>query len=359
LPAEGNGTPLKKRLRRAERRRNLLFGALILPLALVVLVAFIWPIGSLLTIGVENPEIHDNLPRTLAALEDWGGSAPPAEAAFRALADELAAAKGSPAIAAIAKRLNRENAGYRSLVMKTARKLPLDAAVPAREALIAIDAQWGELATWQAIHRAGGAFTPFYLLAAIDRAIDADGNIATAPEDERIYVDVLLRTFWMSLIVTVCCLVLGFPLAYLMATQSGTPSANVLMIFVLLPFWTSILVRVAAWLVLLQTEGLVNQAADARRRADRQPDAARLQQHRGLYRDGAYPAALHDPAAYTQCHERHLAGLCTRRACRSAARRSSSFWKVYFPQALPGVGAGCLLVFINVHGLLHHPRTAR
>ena len=183
LPAEGDGTPLKKRLRRAERRRNLLFGALILPLALVVLVAFIWPIGSLLTIGVDNPEIHDNLPRTLAALEDWNGSAPPAEAAFRALADELAAAKGSPAIAAIAKRLNRENAGYRSLVMKTARKLPLDAAVPAREALVAIDAQWGELATWQAIHRAGGALTPFYLLAillflSLARLLRRQGSIA-------------------------------------------------------------------------------------------------------------------------------------------------------------------------------------
>lgn len=100
LPAAGDGTPLKKRLRRAERRRNLLFGALILPLALVVLVAFIWPIGSLLTIGVDNPEIHDNLPRTLAVLEDWNGSAPPA----RWIACQVASSPHCASIATSASR---------------------------------------------------------------------------------------------------------------------------------------------------------------------------------------------------------------------------------------------------------------
>ena len=344
LPAEGNGTPLKKRLRRAERRRNLLFGALILPLALVVLVAFIWPIGSLLTIGVDNPEIHDNLPRTLAALEDWDGRAPPAEAAFRALADELAAAKGSPAIAAIAKRLNREDAGYRSLVMKTktARKLPLDPAVPAREALMAIDAQWGELATWQAIHRAGGALTPFYLLAAIDRTIDADGNIVAAPADERIYVDVLLRTFWMSLVVTVCCLVLGFPVAYLMANLS-TRHSNMLMVFVLLPFWTSVLVRVAAWIVLLQNEGLVN----------------RLLMWLGLTdsplqllfnRFGVYVAMVHIllPFMVLPLYSvmKSIPGTYLRAAVSLGSSPLAAFFRVYVPQTYPGIGAGGLLVFI-------------
>ncbi|MDA0235209.1 MAG: ABC transporter permease [Proteobacteria bacterium] len=346
LPAEGNGTPLKKRLRRAERRRNLLFGALILPLALVVLVAFIWPIGSLLTIGVDNPEIHDNLPRTLAALEDWDGRAPPAEAAFRALADELAAAKGSPAIAAIAKRLNREDAGYRSLVMKTARKLPLDPAVPAREALLAIDAQWGELVTWQAIHRAGGALTPFYLLAAIDRTIDADGNIVAAPADERIYVDVLLRTFWMSLVVTVCCLVLGFPVAYLMANLS-TRHSNMLMVFVLLPFWTSVLVRVAAWIVLLQNEGLVN----------------RLLMWLGLTdsplqllfnRFGVYVAMVHIllPFMVLPLYSvmKGISPVYVRAALSLGCPPFRSFWKIYFPQTLPGIGAGGLLVFIMCMG---------
>jgi len=346
LPAEGNGTPLKKRLRRAERRRNLLFGALILPLALVVLVAFIWPIGSLLTIGVDNPEIHDNLPRTLAALEDWDGRAPPAEAAFRALADELAAAKGSPAIAAIAKRLNREDAGYRSLVMKTARKLPLDPAVPAREALLAIDAQWGELVTWQAIHRAGGALTPFYLLAAIDRTIDADGNIVAAPADERIYVDVLLRTFWMSLVVTVCCLALGFPVAYLMANLS-TRHSNMLMVFVLLPFWTSVLVRVAAWIVLLQNEGLVN----------------RLLMWLGLTdspiqllfnRFGVYVAMVHIllPFMVLPLYSvmKGISPVYVRAALSLGCPPFRSFWKIYFPQTLPGIGAGGLLVFIMCMG---------
>ena len=250
---------LKKRLRRAEMRKKLLYGALILPLAVFLLVAFVWPIASLLTRSVDNPEVHENLPLTLRELKVWDGKDLPTAAAFSALAEELESAKGSPAIAEIAKRLNREETGYRSLIMKTARKLPLEAGISAQSALIDIDARWGEADIWQAIRRSGSATTPFYLLAAIDRSINADGDIVTAPPEEAVYVNVLMRTFWMSLIVTGLCLVLGFPVAYLMA-KLATKQSNMLMFFVLLPFWTSVLVRVAAWIILLQNEGLINKA---------------------------------------------------------------------------------------------------
>ncbi len=345
MPAAETGS-LKGRLRRAERRRKLLFGALILPLALVVLVAFIWPIGSLLMRSVDNPEVHDNLPRTLAALDRWGGREVPDEAAFRALADELAAAKGSPTIAAVARRLNREDAGFRSLIMKTARKLPLEAGASAREALVAIDAQWGEAATWQAIRRAGGALTPFYLLAAIDRTVDADGQVVAAPAEERVYVDVLLRTFWMSLIVTACCLLLGFPVAYLMATLS-TRHSNMLMIFVLLPFWTSVLVRVAAWIVLLQNEGLVNSALMGLGLTDSPVQLL-------FNRVGVYVAMVHIllPFMVLPLYSvmKGISPVYMRAALSLGCPPFKSFWKIYFPQTLPGIGAGGLLVFIMCMG---------
>ena len=155
---------LKKRLRRAEMRKKLLYGALILPLAVFLLVAFVWPIASLLTRSVDNPEVHENLPFTLRELKVWDGKDLPTAAAFSALAEELESAKGSPAIAEIAKRLNREETGYRSLIMKTARKLPLPADASSQTALIDIDARWGEAEIWQAIRRSGSATTPFYLL---------------------------------------------------------------------------------------------------------------------------------------------------------------------------------------------------
>src|SRR5436305_12937349 len=79
------------------------------------------------------------------------------------------------------------------------------------------------------------------------------------PPDQRVFGTILARTFGISAVVTLWCLLLGYPLAYWLSTLSAR-QANVLMILVLVPFWTSILVRVAAWIVLLQSEGLVNHA---------------------------------------------------------------------------------------------------
>ena len=337
---------LKKRLRRAELRKKLLYGTLILPLALFVLLVFVWPIASLMTKSVENPEVHDNLPQTLRALKAWDGREVPPEAAFKALAGELEAARGSPAIAAVAKRLNREETGYRSLIMKTARKLPLAEGEPARSALIEIDERWGTVEPWQAIKRSGSATTAFYLLAAIDRSVDAKGDIVTAPPEEAVYVDVLARTFWMSLIVTGLCMALGFPVAYLMANLP-VKHGNTLMIFVLLPFWTSVLVRVAAWIVLLQNEGLINKSLMGLGLTDSPVELL-------FNRTGVYIAMVHIllPFMVLPLYSvmKGISPVYMRAAVSLGCPPFTSFWKVYFPQTLPGIGAGGLLVFIMCMG---------
>lgn len=346
-PAIGGADPdLKRRMRRAERRRNLAYFALVLPLALLVLVAFVWPIASLLVRAVENEGIHDNLPQTIAALRGWNGQELPDERVYRLLADELAQAKGTPKLAAIATRLNREEAGLRSLVMKTARHLPLPMDVSAKEALIAIDPAWGETAIWKTLQRAGHPFTAFYLLAALDLTVDDQGHIALAPPQERVYLDVLGRTFWMSFNVTLLCLLLGFPVAYLMAILPVNRS-NLLMLFVLLPFWTSVLVRIAAWIVLLQNEGLVN----------------RLLLSLGLIesplpmlfnRSSVYIGMIHIllPFMVLPLYSvmKGISPLYVRAALSLGCPPWRSFWTIYFPQTLPGVGAGVLLVFIMCMG---------
>jgi len=343
----GRHVPLKKRLRRAERRKKLLFGALIVPLAIFVLLSFVVPIGSLLGLSVDNPEVHDNLPDTAALLADWQPAAGlPDDATFAALARELTAAKGESGLAAIARRLNREQAGYRSLVMKTARALPLADATPPREGLVAIDGRWGETAVWQALQRAGSSTTAFYLLAAVDLTTDENGDIARAPAEEAIYLDVLARTFLMSLVVTGLCLVLGFPLAYLMVSLPVRHS-NLLMILVLLPFWTSVLVRVAAWIVLLQNEGLVNQLLMALGLTD-----APVQL---LFNNvGVYVAMTHIllPFMVLPLYSvmKGISPVYLRAAVSLGCPPFKSFWKVYFPQTLPGIGAGSLLVFIMSMG---------
>src|SRR5579864_1227313 len=76
--------------------------------------------------------------------------------------------------------------------------------------------------------------------------------------EQAVYLHVLWLTFRVALIVTVLTLILGFPVAYLLARIERSRS-NLLMILLLLPFWTSILVRTYAWMVLLGRSGVLNE----------------------------------------------------------------------------------------------------
>lgn len=337
---------LKTQLRRAERMKKLKYGALIVPLVIFLLFTFVWPIAALLKRSVDNPEIVAAFPATSELLRTWDGQALPDDTIFASFADEIGKTKGTPVYASAAKRLNMELPGFRTLMMKTARAMPPEAGQSARETLIAADERWGDVATWQYLGRNASPYTARYLLASVDRKYDDFGNIVRADDDEAIYVAVLKRTFGMSAIVTAFCLLLGFPLAYMMATQPAR-IANVLMIFVLLPFWTSILVRVAAWLVLLQTEGLVNQALRA---------VGLIEQPLQLVFNstGVYIAMVHIllPFMILPLYSvmKGISPAYVRAAVSLGCPPFKSFWKVYFPQALPGVGAGCLLVFILCMG---------
>ena len=338
--------PLKARLRRAERRTKLRYMALIAPLAVFLVFTFVWPIASLLYRAVDNPEIVAALPRTSSLLRSWDRKALPDEPVFAALAQDLAAAKGTPEAAGAGKRLNMEVAGYRSLIINTARKLPLEPGQPAKAALIDMDPRWGELTTWQLIARNSSTVTPFYLLAALDYAMSPDGHITKASPDQSIYVDILLRTFWMSVIVTAWCLLLAYPLAYFMATQPPR-IANLMMILVLLPFWTSVLVRVAAWIVLLQNEGPINRALQG---------LGLIQEPMQLVfnRTGVYIAMVHIllPFAVLPLYSvmKGISPTYMRAALSLGCPPFRSFWKIYFPLTLPGLGAGGLLVFILAMG---------
>jgi putative spermidine/putrescine transport system permease protein len=337
---------LQNQLRRAERMKKLKYGALILPLAVFLLLTFVWPIAALLKRSVDNPEVVAAFPSTSALLRNWDGQALPNDAVFASFADEVNKIKGTPVFASAAKRLNMELPGFRTLMMRTGKAMPVEEGTSARDALVAADERWGDPATWQYLARNASPYTARYLLASVDRKYDDAGNIVRAGDDEAIYVDVLKRTFGMSAVVTVFCLMLGFPLAYMMATQPPR-IANVLMIFVLLPFWTSILVRVAAWIVLLQSEGLVNQALMHLGITDHPLQLV-------FNSTGVYVAMVHIllPFMILPMYSvmKGISPTYMRAALSLGCPPFKSFWKVYFPQALPGVGAGGLLVFILCMG---------
>ncbi len=339
--------PLKRRLRRAERARQFRALALVLPLLAFLMFTFLIPIGGMLWRSVEDPEVGQAMPRTVAALSGWDGKEVPGEPAFAALAADLRQSYQDRSIAGVAKRLNYVSNGLRTTVMGTARKIrDLPAPGTARETLVAMDPAWGERATWSALKGASGPVSDFYLLAALDLKRNMEGSIVSAPEEQSIYVDVFGRTFGIGLGVTALCLILGFPVAYLLANLPAGQS-NLLMIFVLLPFWTSLLVRTCAWIVLLQGEGLIN---DLLRWVGLIDEPLRM-----IYnRVGVFVAMTHVllPFMILPLYSvmRSISPAYMRAATSLGAPPAVAFLRIYLPQTIPGMGAGCLLVFILAIG---------
>ena len=339
-------TALKARLRRAERGKQLAAAGLILPLVAFLLLTFALPIAGMLWRAVADEEVAVALPRTVAALRGWDGRSLPDAQAFAGLVADTREAAADGTLPAAARRLNYDITGFRTLLFKVARdSLPSEPAA-ARAALLALDPDWGDVQRWGAIQRAAGPLTSFYVLTAVDLHQTADGSITHRPAEEAIYLDVFGRTFQISILVTVFCLLLGFPVAYLLAVLPPR-LGNPLMILVLLPFWTSLLVRTTAWVVLLQSKGIVNDSLMA---------LGILQEPAQLIynRIGVYVAMTHVllPFMILPLYGvmRGISPSYVRAAKSLGAPPTTAFLRVYLPQCLPGIGAGSLLVFILALG---------
>ena len=343
-PAPG---ALRQALSRAEARRKWRAFALTLPLLVFLLLTLLVPIVALLQRAVENPEVANALPATIEALHDWDRRDAPGPAAYAALVQDLARLPDSADAGALARRLNADVPGARSLVMGAFRALPLQGTPESiRGQLLDKDPRWGEAPLWRAIARNGARWTPDYLLASVDLQRNALGQIERMPEEQRAYGGILLRTFHISLVATLICLLLGYPLAWWLASLP-TRAANVLMILVLVPFWTSILVRVAAWIVLLQSEGLVNRGLMGMGLIDH-PLALLFN------RTGVIIAMVHILLPFMVLPLYSVMKSVPPTYLRAAVSLGSSplaaFFRVYVPQTYPGIGAGALLVFILAIG---------
>jgi putative spermidine/putrescine transport system permease protein len=349
LAAETPGPALAAQLRRVERRKRLRAIALTLPLLIFLAVTFLVPLGALLVRAVENPEVAGTLSRTGSALAGWDREAAPPDAAYAAMLADLAAIPETAQAGVLARRLNSEVSGARSLIMGTYRALPMGTNLnpaEAREKLLAHDPRWAELPYWWAIAKNSSRWTPDYLLASVDLKRDAQGHVVRVGAEEAAFSDILVRTFSISAVVTLICILLGYPLAYWLATLNER-KANLMMILVLLPFWTSVLVRIAAWIVLLQTNGLVN----------------RFLMFTGLTgepvpllfnRLGVIIAMVHIllPFMILPLYSvmKSVPGNYVRAAVSLGSTPLAAFFRVYVPQTYPGVAAGGLLVFITSIG---------
>jgi putative spermidine/putrescine transport system permease protein len=325
------GQSLKAALAAAERRNKIRAFLLVVPLLVFITFTFLAPIARMMYFSFDNPVIIKYFPKTIAALQDWdpAGAPTPPEQVYATFAAEISRASKERTIGKAATRLNYDKGGMRSLMTKTGRKVSRMQAGPFmdgkwKEAFLKISKKWGQRDVWVTIKDTGERFTASFYLKALDLRRSAEGKIVQEPENRQLYLltgtdSVWVRTFWISAAVTILCVLLGYPVAFLLANLPLRYS-NLLMILVLLPFWTSLLVRTTAWVVVLQTEGVFNDLLLA------------------LMILPIYSVMKNIPPSYE-------------RAARSlGATPWTAFWRVYFPQSLAGIGAGGLLVFILALG---------
>ena len=315
--------------------------ALAAPLLLLLLFSFGAPIVALLSRAVYEPTIANALPHTIAALRQDSGTGVPGEPVFLALAADLKQAQAAGAVYEFAKALNTRLPGARSQVLRVARIATQDQAT-GKEAMIKAAPLLGEEQSWAAIRTGTNRFTSFYLLSAFDLRWTERGTIGAVPADQAVFLRVFGRTFLIATIVTLATLALAFPLAFVI-TNLRPAVAGIVLVLVLLPFWTSILVRTAAWTVILQKFGLLN---DLLLWLGLTSDRLEL-----MYsRTGLIIAMTHIQLPFTLLPiysvMRSVKPSLVRAAQSLGARPFTAFWRVYLPQVMPGVLAGCLLTFI-------------
>ena len=343
-----DGTPLKQSLAKSLRRQKMRALLLVAPLLLFVLFSFVLPIASMLFRSVENSIVVDTLPLTVEALQDWDETSGelPDESVYNAFIQDMVVAIDAKTHTRLGSRLNYEETGMSSMFRRSGRainRLDPVADAPFKDKLIDIHEGWGELQTWKVIKTHSVEITNGYFLNAVDMQRTPDGA-EMQPENKRIMIQLFGRTLFMSLVITGACILLAYPISYLLATLPMRTS-NMLLILVLLPFWTSLLVRTSAWKVMLQQQGVIN---DTLVWLGLVADESRLIIINNQI--GTIIAMTHIllPFMVLPMYSvmQTIPVTYTRAAKSMGATNWTTFWRIYFPQSIPGIGAGSILVFI-------------
>jgi putative spermidine/putrescine transport system permease protein len=232
------------------------FRALILiaPLLFFLGLFFVWPLITVITQAVSDPAVSRVLPRTAEAIGAWDGEGVPSAEVQAAFRSDIVENTDEMAMGDVTRRLNSSKSGFRSLMGKTVSAVRENPDIDLAE----VDKRWSDAAFWKAIQDNASPYTDAFLLASLDMERDSSGSIAAMPAGTSANLAILTRTLWTSALVMLCCLVIGLPYAMIAASVTGWKRA-VLLGAVLLPLWTSLLVRTAAWMIILQDNGIINQ----------------------------------------------------------------------------------------------------
>ncbi len=343
-----DGLPLEVSLKKAERRNKLRALFLVAPLFFFILIIYIFPIGEMLFRSIDDRMITNMLPKTFKSMEQWDGKELPEEPVYAAIYEDLSFLKKNKTYGKIIARLNYEKGGFSSLIKKTVRKINKFEKGNYKEQFIKVHKRWGQIEYLRALKNTSPKYTTAKYLKGVDLLFDQDRNIVQVEESRRIHKILWMRTFNVAFWVTVFCFVLAYPIAHLLATLPMKYS-NLLMICVLLPFWTSLLVRTSSWMVLLQQQGPIND----------------LIVMLGIASDDNRPELMYNVigtfVAMTQILlpfmvlplysvMKTISPSLMRAGKSLGGTPFIAFRKVYFPLTIPGIGAGCLLVFILAIG---------
>ncbi|MDC1387171.1 ABC transporter permease [Candidatus Thioglobus sp.] len=385
-----DGVPLKESLRKSLRRTKIRSFLLILAPLSFLLFMFVAPIGSLLTRSIDDIQINNVFPQTFAQYEQWEDKSQlPSEEMFAAVVNDIRATIkikdsegndiGKNLLGRSGTRMTYEFSGWKSLINKTVKEAlkvdkkskevvkPFKWEAPFKEKMIKRDKRWAKVEFWQSLGAMKDPYTMGYYLNAVDLKYDANKNIVQKAEYLRIYNTIWVRTLKVSLMVTLFCLLLAYPVAYLLATLPMRTS-NLLMICVLMPFWTSLLVRIVAWMIMLQQNGVVNDTL-----------INILPCFEGMVNLPFFGATNIDlcfsdedriPMMYNFTGTiivmtqvllpfmilpiysvmKGIPPSYMKAAQNLGATPTWAFIRVYMPQSVPGIGAGCILVFIVAIG---------
>jgi putative spermidine/putrescine transport system permease protein len=342
-----DGIPLKVSLQKSERRNKIRAFLLVTPLLFFILFTFLVPIGDMLLRSVDDSYINTVFPKTFEKYKKWDRQGLPSEEIYKTMFFEIKEGSGY-SVGKATTRMNYAKSGWKSLLKKSKRKFKKIEEGPYKEQMIAIDKRWADMEYWKAIGVMVDPTTAGYFLNAIDLKYDVNKEVIQQPENRRIYNKTWFKTFKVSVLVMFFCLILGYPISYLLSTLPLKYS-NLLMICVLLPFWTSLLVRTVAWMVMLQQKGVFNNLlvmshiiADENR-------------FKLMYNETATIIVMTQillPFMVLPLYSvmKTISPNYMRAALNLGASPLHAFYKVYMPNSIPGVSAGCMLVFILAIG---------
>jgi putative spermidine/putrescine transport system permease protein len=331
-----NRSPLRERLGAL---------ALILPLLAFLAVFFLWPLWTMVAAAIVDDTVSRVLPRTAAAITSWDGQGLPSPEVAKALVEDLRRADDQQALGETVRRLNSSISGFRTLMSRTTSAVRDGAATDTID-LAGLDRRWTEPRFWVALKDAVPPYTDRNLLAAVDMKRDGAGSIVGEDPGASANRLIMTRTFLVAGIVTLTCAAIGLPYAMLAAAVTGW-RRNMLLLAVLIPLWTSLLVRTTAWFVLLQNEGLINGALQAAGLIDRPLPLI-------FNRVGVVIAMTHVLLPFMVLPIYSVLLSVPNNLMQAAASMGAgplrAFWRVLLPLSLPGVLSGSLLVFMVAIG---------